>query len=133
MLILLYIVQGSDEEKLIITKIQAHEEQKYLLKIDSNKSVGPDEISPRLLKECCVQLETPITSLLNKSLTQARVPRAWKRVNITPRREKRNKLLTIDQLVQWFLNLFILLPNLTSHIRRAIVVTTQVYHIIHFL
>ena len=38
----------------------------------------------RLLKECCAQLETPITNLFNKSLAQARVPRAWKRANITP-------------------------------------------------
>ena len=37
-----------------------------------------------VFKECCAQLETPITSLFNKSLTQARVPRAWKRANITP-------------------------------------------------
>ena len=35
------------------------------------------------LKKCCAQLKTPITSLFNKSLTQARIPRAWKRANIT--------------------------------------------------
>ena len=70
------IFQGSNEEKLIITEIQAHEVRKYLQKIDPNKSVGPDEILSRLLKECCAQLETPITSLFNKSLTQARIPRA---------------------------------------------------------
>ena len=67
----LNIFQGYNEEKLIITKIHAYEAQKYLFKIDPNKSVGPDEISPRLLKECCAQLETPITSLFNKSLIQA--------------------------------------------------------------
>ena len=44
------IFQGSDEEKLIITEIQAHEVHKYLQKIDPNKSIGPDEISSRLLK-----------------------------------------------------------------------------------
>ena len=78
------IFPGPDEEKLIITKIQAHEARKYLHKIDPNKPVGSDEVSPWLLKECCAQLETPITNLFNKSLTQARVPHAWKRANITP-------------------------------------------------
>ena len=63
--------QDPDEEKLIITEIQAHEVRKYLHKSDPNKSVDPDEISPRLLKECCAQLKTPITSLFNNSLTQA--------------------------------------------------------------
>ena len=81
------IFQGSNEEKLIIIEIQAREVHKYLYKIDPNKSVGPDEYSSRLLKECCAKLETPITSLFNKSLTQAL------------RREKINKLLTIDQLL----------------------------------
>ena len=85
------IFQGPDEEKLIITEIQAREVRKYLYKIDPNKSVGPDEISPRLLKECCMQLEIPIASLFNKSLIQARVPRAWKRTNITPILKGKNK------------------------------------------
>ena len=85
------IFQGPDEEKLIITEIQAREVRKYLYKIDPNKSFGPDEISPRLLKECCMQLETPIASLFNKSLIQARVPRAWKRTNITPILKGKNK------------------------------------------
>ena len=76
------IFQDPDEEKLIITEIQEHEFSKYLHKIHPNKSVGSDEISPRLFQECCAQLETPITNLFNKSLTQARVPRAWKRANI---------------------------------------------------
>ena len=77
------IFQGPGEEKLIITEIQAHEVRKYLHKINPNKSGGPDEILLRLLKECCAHLEALKTSLFNKSLTQARVLRAWKRTNIT--------------------------------------------------
>ena len=92
----LNIFQGPDEEKLIITEIQAHEVGKYLHKIDPNKSVGPYEISPRLLKECCAQLEIPLTRLFNKSLTQARVPRAWKRANITPIFKKEDKKQAIN-------------------------------------
>ena len=87
-------MQGSYEKKIFKTIIQAHEVPKYLHKIDGNKFVGPDEISPWLLKECCAKLETPI-SLFNKSLTQARVPRAWKRANITPIFKKGEKKLSI--------------------------------------
>ena len=94
------IFQGPDEEKLIITEIQAHEVRKYLQKIDLNNSVGLDEISTRLLKECCAQLETPVTSLFNQSITQARVPRAWKRGNIIPIFKKgEKKQATNDRLV----------------------------------
>ena len=55
---------------LFINEIQLHEVRKYLQKIDPNKSTGPDDISPRILKEYCVQLEYPITLLFNKSLSQ---------------------------------------------------------------
>ncbi len=46
------------------------------IKIDSNKSPGPDSLSPRVLKECIQQLELPITLMFNKSL--------WKMSNVTP-------------------------------------------------
>ena len=85
------IFQGPDEEKLIITEIQAHEVRKFLHKIDPNKFVSPTENSPRLLKEFCAQFETPIKRLSNKSLTQARVPRALKSANITLISKKREK------------------------------------------
>ena len=59
------IFQGPDEEMLSINDIQAHEARKYLQK-QKNESTGPDDISTRILKECCVQLGYPITLLYNK-------------------------------------------------------------------
>ena len=58
------------KKMLFINEIQLHEVRKYLQKIDPNKSTGPDDISPRILKEYCIQLEYPITLLFNKSLSQ---------------------------------------------------------------
>ena len=59
------------KKMLFINEIQLHEERKYLQqKKDPNKSTGPDDISPRILKEYCIQLEYPITLLFNKSLSQ---------------------------------------------------------------
>ena len=92
----LKIFQGPDEEKLVITEIQTNEVRKYLQKIDPNKSTGPDDISPRILKECYTQLENPVTRLFNKSLAQAAVPRAWKRANITPIFKKGDKKQAIN-------------------------------------
>ncbi len=78
---------------LSIKEIKAHEVRKYLRKIDPNNTTGPDDISPRVLKECSDQLEYPITLLFNKSLAQGRIPGAWKKANITPifKKEVRNK------------------------------------------
>ncbi len=44
------IFQGSDEEMLSISATEAHEVRKYLRQIYPNKSTGPDNISPRVLK-----------------------------------------------------------------------------------
>ncbi len=74
---------------LAIKETQAHEVRKYLRKIHPNKSTGPDNISPRVLKECSDQLEYPLTLLFNKSLAQGRIPGAWKKANITPIFKKR--------------------------------------------
>ncbi len=74
---------------LVIKEIQAHEVRKYLRKIDPNKTTGPDNISPRVLKECSDQLEYPLTRLFNKSLAKVRIPGAWKKANITPIFKKR--------------------------------------------
>ena len=82
---------GSDDEKLGNINVQSSEIRKYLKTIDVNKSTGPDDISPRILKECCSQLETPLTLLFNKSLSEAKVPTLWKRANITPLFKKGDK------------------------------------------
>ncbi len=78
---------------LYIKEIKEHEVRKYLRKIDPNKSTGPDDISPRVLKECSDQLEYTIPLLFNKSLVQGRIPGAWKKANITQisKKEIRNK------------------------------------------
>ena len=85
----LNIFHVPDEEKLHVTKIHVHKVCKYLQKIDLNKSIGPDEVSTLMPKQCCAQLESPTTHLFNKPLTLTRVPRAWKRTNITPILKKR--------------------------------------------
>ena len=90
------IFQGSDEEMLCIKEITADEVRKYLRKIDPNKSTGPDDISPRILKECSDQLEYPITLLFNKSLAQGRIPGAWKKANITPIFKKGDKKIALN-------------------------------------
>ena len=78
------IFQGCEEEKLTISEIETQEVLNHLQKININKSAGPDEISPRILKECGPQLVNPITLLFNKSLSQSKIPQSWKKANVTP-------------------------------------------------
>jgi hypothetical protein len=56
----------------------------HLNDLDTTKAYGPDEISPRLLKEARNHISKSLCFLYNLSLTQGRVPKLWKRSNIIP-------------------------------------------------
>ena len=49
-----------------------------------NKSPGPDNIFPRILKETKNEIVNSLTSIFNKSLQQGIVPADWKTANVTP-------------------------------------------------
>ena len=54
------------------------------LKLNSNKSAGPDNITPRLLKVCAKQLAYIFTVIFNLSFKTHVVPDIWKRSCIVP-------------------------------------------------
>ena len=53
-------------------------------KMNVNKSPGPDQISPRILKEAKNEIVKPLTILFNLSLRTGIVPNDWKLANVTP-------------------------------------------------
>lgn len=55
------------------------------------KSLGPDNITPRVLFEARVQLALPLSVLFKKSLLEGKVPSDWKSANITPIFKKGDK------------------------------------------
>ncbi len=63
---------------LEISPINERDVQKYLDKLETNKSTGPDALSPRLLKELEQQILKPLTDICNLSLQQNKVPEDWK-------------------------------------------------------
>ena len=57
----------------------------YLLQhLDVRKSVGPDGLSSRFLKEVAEQIVIALTKIFNESLKSGNVPQAWKCSNVTP-------------------------------------------------
>ena len=82
----------SDSELFEIT-VSAEEVISYLRNLDVNKSHGPDEIHPRLLKVCCEQIRPSLCTLFNHSINCGRVPTEWKSANITPVHKKESKEL----------------------------------------
>ena len=59
--------------------------------LKTNKTPGPDKISPRILKEVKDEIANALTILFNKSLITGKVPDEWKLANVTPIFKKGNK------------------------------------------
>ncbi len=52
-------------------------------KINVNKNLGPDKISPRILKEVKDEISHPLLILFTEFLRQGKVPIDWKYANVT--------------------------------------------------
>ena len=67
---------------------------KLLTGLNPNKTQGPDEISPRLLKELHTEIAPILTIIFQRSQDTGIVPKDWKHAIITPAFEKRVKVKT---------------------------------------
>ena len=75
---------------IIITAEMARNE---ILKLNLNKSCGPDKIHPQILIELVDLVSKPLALLLNKTTDEGCIPRDWKMVYISPIFKKgRNKV-----------------------------------------
>ena len=57
---------------------------KLLQSIDVNKASGPDNIPPRILKECAMELALPLTNFFNCTLSRGNISTDWKVANVVP-------------------------------------------------
>ncbi|CAM4507146.1 unnamed protein product [Lepidochelys kempii] len=56
----------------------------YLEKLDVHKSVGPDELHPRVLKELAAVIAEPLAIIFENSWRTGEVPDDWKKANVVP-------------------------------------------------
>lgn len=56
--------------------------------IDETKAMGPDKISPRVLKSCADAIAPYLFIIFNKSLLNGALPGDWKLANVTPIHKK---------------------------------------------
>ena len=67
------------------------EVQDMLLSLDTNKSIGPDGISPYFLKWGVQKLAPSLVSLFNYSLVTCQIPNIWKTAHVIPIFKKGDK------------------------------------------
>ena len=77
--------------------IAAEGVRSQLQKLNPYKATGPDNISPRVLKELADVLARPLAALFESSLNQATVPEEWKKARVTPLYKKGDKSLPSNQ------------------------------------
>ena len=85
------IFRGQEADKLNDICIGREMVRKEIDKLKKTKSPGPDDIFPRILKECKEQLDEPIARIFRNSLDTGTVHRLWRQANVVPIFKKGDK------------------------------------------
>ena len=70
--------------------------QKMLQNLKPHKAAGPDEISPRVLKELAPTIAPTLTIIFEKSLKLGEVPKDWRTANVAPVFKKGQKYVAAN-------------------------------------
>jgi hypothetical protein len=91
------LIEMSPDHELLEEIVVTEQDVKDILKtINTNKAYGPDNISPRLLKEAGPSITAVLVRLFNKSLELAKFPLIWKRANVLPIFKKAEAFITTN-------------------------------------
>jgi len=94
-----YIPKVFDPEKhkeLNDLNITVDKVEQKIKNLKAYSAPGPDSIHPLLLKKCSNEVAVPLAIIYQKSIEEGRLPKEFKRTNISPLYKKGNKLTTAN-------------------------------------
>lgn len=74
-------------------EITANQIVNLILKLNTKKATGPDDISANMLKLCAMEVSIPLKLIYNKCITEKVFPSAWKQANVQPVHKKKSRQL----------------------------------------
>ena len=89
-------IEDIDHEVLEHIEITEKDVEDVIKGINTNKAYGPDNISPRLIKEAGPSIVKVLTRIFNKSLQLAKFPSLWKKANVLPIYKKAEDFITTN-------------------------------------
>jgi hypothetical protein len=79
------------DANLSFITVSVEQMSKALQKLKVDKSPGPDQIHPKILKELCNELAYPFKVLFDKTMIEGKIPKDWKEAEVRPLFKKGDK------------------------------------------
>ena len=75
--------------------------EREIKSLKRRKAAGCEDLPPVILKDVAYALSSPLTHLINLSLTTGLVPNKWKIAKVTPNHKKKETPMTITTIAQF--------------------------------
>ena len=118
------IIPSKTNARLTTCCTTKFEVEKLLRNLDVSKALGPDNISPYVLKKCASQLAEPLAQLFNTCIEQQVWPKVWKRARVAAVHKKKSRTSVENYRPISLLSIVgklyekILVKTLTSHLEK---------------
>ena len=90
------IFRGTESKKLIDVEVTRELVVRKIDKMKKFKSPGPDEVYPRVIRECKEVVSEPLVNIFRKLVDLGEIPSMWSQANVVPIFKKGHRALIFN-------------------------------------